>query len=200
MKKNYHYLILIVLLVITFITIVVPPRVYQTSPNGKSLFATEIKKDDVYESLFTTPLKNIDKIGIRFSTYQYNNKHGSIIISLYGNDTLIKEKIIQLKNVEDNSIVYLKFKQQANSLKTNYKLVIKYNEYYDDNRLATWYSTSSNEDNYVLYNGERQLNTLYYELSGKGKVKDFLLYDLLLISLWIVWFSCNGGKHEKNKK
>ena len=199
MKKNF-YLGLIILLIITFFILIIPPRIYQNKSNGNSNFATDIKKDDIYEVNFNTELKDIKKIGIRLSTYQYNNTHGIVSLSLYGNDSLINEKKIDLKNVEDNKMVYMKFKKQKNSNKTHYKLVIKYDEYYDDIKLATWYSNSVKENNYVLYNGEKQPYTLYYELYGRGKVNDFLLYDFLMISLWIIGFSCNGGKYEKNKK
>lgn len=198
--KNKYYLSLIILLIITFVIILFPPRVYQKKSNGSLKYATDIKKDDIYEAFFTTDLKDINKIGVRFSTYQYKNKHGIIVMQLYDNDTLVKSKRIKLKNVEDNKNIYMNFKNQKNSQKKHYKLVIKYEEYYDDIKLATWYSYSATENNYVLYNNDRQLNSLYYELYGKGKVNDFLLYDLLIISLWVIGYSSFGGKYEKNKK
>lgn len=200
MKKKIYLLIFIFFIFLTIYHLFFPVKVYQNTSNGGPRTAVEIKEDDVLEEYFTTDLIGINRIGIRFSTYQYKNTHGKISITLYGNDKVIKTQKINLKNIDDNQMIYLNFNKQNNSNKIKYKIQIKYEEYYEDIKLATWLGLVGTDNNYVLINGNKEKYSLYYTIKGKGKVNDFILYDLLVLSILIVVYSCCGGDYEKHNK
>lgn len=197
MNKKF-YIGLIIIIIITIITILFPLRVYQESVMGALNMPIDIKENDVFEQHFKINYTNFSELGIRLSTYQKKNKHGKISVSIYKDNELIKKEIINLTKVNDNDTVYIKFDEQKDSDKASFKFIIKYEEYYDDIRLATWYGISPTGNNYLLLNGKKDKYQLYFTYNGNGKVNDFLLYDLVALCLWIIICSCNGGKqHDK---
>lgn len=203
MKKKNFIIIGFIIVIALVIQILFPVRVKQTINVGNPINPIELKdKDSIIEQTFTTDLKKVSSIGIRFSTYSKKNKHGKIKITLKeNNNKKIIEKVYKLSDISDNSMLYLNFKPIEKTKGNIYKLIISYDEYYNDIKLATWIGGSSNNDNYLKLNNKKQKNNLFYSLTGYKPVSDFIVYILIILGFYFVLYGCMEDENNaKNKK
>ena len=191
-KQNLVYKLLItVLSLIVIILIVFPKKVDSYKWSGKDDFAAEIiKEDKIYSQEFVSNVNKLSEIGIRFSTYQVNNKNGKLNIKV------VDEKKKNIYKLEDNKIFYIKFNEINNSKNKKYTIEFKYSDYNDGNSLTYWAFNDSNKK--MKINGK---NTNYsLNFSTKGKALDYSLVWYPIVIIVILSLIKCADEVDKNEK
>ena len=200
--NNKRLFILIIVIIIGIILFLFPIKKTQISTIGiNNIIIGELKKDDIVKGFFKPVGDNMDSIGLKFSTYEKHNNHGKIRIVVKEFDKkIIADKVIDLKDIADNSKIYVGFKKQKNSNKKEYTVTLSFNEFYDDIKLATWAGDKSTENNYLIFNGEKTGYSLFVSYRSVYNVYDFVFYSFLIASAMLVYNGVGAVKYENNER
>lgn len=204
LEKNKILIISFIIVLIGISFSLFPIKVEQVSSIiSPSVALGEIKENDVIKGYFKTTGNNMNSIGLKFSTYGKINKHGKIKVILKENDEkIIKEQIFNVKDISDNSYIYIGFDKQKDSDKKIYTVTLSFDEYYDDIKLTTWGSDSISEDNYMTLNNAKNNFGLHVNTRAYYKTYDIVLYSIIGLSICLIMYALEGGKKNdrKNKK
>ena len=168
---------------------------YSDNMNGRQIFPDAIMENKkMYAQEFKCNINNLNGVGIKFSTYNIENKNGKIKIVLtdLNNNNVIFNKKVNLNNIIDNDIYYISFKEQKGVLNNTYKLELYYDEF-EDNSLTYWYS---NENvNYNLNYSENKEMYLIY----KGYKNSYnIIWYILILQLFLYCYKiCKENENEK---
>ncbi len=103
----------------------------------------KMDKETLIEQHFICPVSEMKKIKIRFSTYLVKNTQGSIIVSIFDNESnMLLSEVKELSQIEDNMFVTFVLPDRSLGIKktsNEYVVKIAFNEYFEGNSLTMWH-------------------------------------------------------------
>ena len=199
MKKN-RKIILIIIIALCILSLLFPISIKLSDKIGTTRYTMgELKENDIVEAHFKPNVNKMSNFGVRFATYNKLNKHGSIKLSLKEGENIIKEEVIDLKDIYDNEVYFLNFDEQINSNKKEYTLIMSFEKYYDDVSITLWCDQFMNDNNYILLNNDSVNLSLYYELTGYKKTRNIFSYFIMLL-LGFIMINCSMVGEQNDKK
>ena len=198
-KKNIIFLIIILLTFLLVIYSRINPLYAPVSDNefGDKRIIGVINKDTTLTQKFTSTIDTLDSVELTYSTYERENKNGSMVIELFddNNNKLYYEKY-DVSKIKDNSYIRLEFDPQYNSKGKEYTIVVNFEGLTSDEIITFWAVADRDPDlqstNKVKVNDAIRV---YQYGDSKSYFYTFVFIIILLIELFIAAF-----KYFRNKE
>ena len=195
MKRKYFLIIIFIILMLFSFTL--PVKVKTIEKISSDMYPLpKLEDGEVYESHFKTSLNDISSIGMKFATFSENNEHGKLKIKIEDGEKVVTEQIVDVEDLKDNEMYYIDFPKQKMSKNKDYKILLSYEEYYDDISLTLWGNFINSKSNYTLKNGQSTNMAIYEEVSGLKYAYHISFYIALISIIYFIYVITKVGDHD----
>jgi hypothetical protein len=159
-----------------------------------------MEQNKKYIQKIKSPLNQISKIGMTFSTYNLKNNSGTLHVKITDdNNETFYDNIIPLSNLDDNKKYFFEFNTIKNTKNKIFNIEMYYEDYKKNNSLAYWYAVNSS-DYFLNISGEDTNQNIIYIIDGKVSDYSVVWYPLMVLSICLTILSLGDKEVRKNNE
>lgn len=203
-KYNKIIFSISLLSIISIIFLIIFPfqsKIEVNSVSTSNIYPSQImEQNKKYIQKIKSPLNQISKIGMTFSTYNLKNNSGTLHVKITDdNNETFYDNIIPLSNLDDNKKYFFEFNTIKNTKNKIFNIEMYYEDYKKNNSLAYWYAVNSS-DYFLNISGEDTNQNIIYIIDGKVSDYSVVWYPLMVLSICLTILSLGDKEVRKNNE